>query len=99
MPHLTAGQQRRVKELQAATAAAMEAKAASPRKASEGIQLTNRTSLTVLDEKENKSDVMKNELEELIASECPLCGEIMIKQTSDPFIRPDEADVARMWSI
>jgi len=48
----------------------------------------------------SKIDKLKEELDDLLASECVLCGDIMVNSISLPFIRPDkeEADV-RSWSI
>jgi len=41
---------------------------------------------------------LKNELDDLIASECLYCGEIMIRTIDQPFILPDEYDsVIESW--
>ncbi|XP_027053569.1 vacuolar protein sorting-associated protein 18 homolog [Pocillopora damicornis] len=43
-------------------------------------------------------ETLKNELDELIASECPFCGEIMIRSVDQPFISPDEYEsVLESW--
>lgn len=41
---------------------------------------------------------VKNELDDLIASECLYCGEIMIRTVDQPFILPDEYEsVLESW--
>ncbi|KAH3742880.1 vacuolar protein sorting protein 18 [Pelomyxa schiedti] len=41
----------------------------------------------------------KQEYDDLIASECPFCGETIIAQTGEPFYSPDDADLIQKWSI
>jgi len=38
-------------------------------------------------------------LDDLIAADCPLCGDIMIKSVEKPFISPNEFDVIRSWAL
>ncbi|XP_055346176.1 vacuolar protein sorting-associated protein 18 homolog [Paramacrobiotus metropolitanus] len=46
----------------------------------------------------SKREMVKQELEDLIASECPFCGLLMIKSVDLPFISPDEYDaVTGSW--
>ncbi|TPX62294.1 hypothetical protein PhCBS80983_g00536 [Powellomyces hirtus] len=46
-----------------------------------------------------EADALKEDLDELIATECPLCGDLMIKSVDRPFIGENEADVVRSWQI
>ncbi|MCL7028399.1 hypothetical protein MKW94_006483 [Papaver nudicaule] len=39
-------------------------------------------------------DKLRSELDDAIASECPLCGDLMIREISLPFMLPDEANVS-----
>ncbi|KAH3760124.1 vacuolar protein sorting protein 18 [Pelomyxa schiedti] len=41
----------------------------------------------------------KQEYDDLIASECPLCGEIMISQTAEPFYALDDDDLLQKWKL
>ena len=38
-------------------------------------------------------------LDDLLATDCPLCGEIMIKSTEKPFVNPNEIDTIRSWEL
>ncbi|KAK6919503.1 Pep3/Vps18/deep orange [Dillenia turbinata] len=38
-------------------------------------------------------------LDDAIASECPFCGDLMIREISLPFILPEEADYVASWEI
>ncbi|KAI9094312.1 Pep3/Vps18/deep orange family-domain-containing protein [Phlyctochytrium arcticum] len=42
---------------------------------------------------------IKEDLDELVASECPLCGDLMIKSIDKPFVGPDENEVVQSWSL
>ncbi|XP_071902162.1 vacuolar sorting protein 18 isoform X4 [Coffea arabica] len=42
---------------------------------------------------------IRSQLDDAIASECPFCGDLMIREISLPFILPEEADVAASWEI
>lgn len=42
---------------------------------------------------------LKEELDDIIASECVLCGDMMIKSIDQPFIGNEEIDVATSWAI
>ncbi|CAG8582248.1 14325_t:CDS:10 [Acaulospora morrowiae] len=46
-----------------------------------------------------KLDQLKDELDDLVASECVLCGELMIKNIERPFINEDENDLLASWAI
>lgn len=46
-----------------------------------------------------KIEQLKEELDDIIASECVLCGEMMIKSIDQPFIGSEEIDVASSWAI
>jgi hypothetical protein len=41
----------------------------------------------------------KKEVDEMVARECPLCGEMMIRLTDEPFISLDEVSVESSWSV
>ncbi|KAJ2719561.1 tethering complex subunit [Coemansia sp. Benny D115] len=42
---------------------------------------------------------VKQQLDSLVAGECPLCGEAMIKSISEPFIDPDQSGMDDAWAI
>ncbi|KAK4437266.1 Vacuolar sorting protein 18 [Sesamum alatum] len=44
-------------------------------------------------------DKIRSQLDDAIASECPFCGDLMIREISLPFIRPDETDEIDSWEI
>ncbi|CEG66164.1 hypothetical protein RMATCC62417_02794 [Rhizopus microsporus] len=46
-----------------------------------------------------KIDQLREELDDIVASECILCGETMIKSVDQPFIDDDELDVITSWAI
>lgn len=46
-----------------------------------------------------KIEQLREELDDIIASECVLCGDIMIKSIDQPFIGDEELDVATSWAI
>lgn len=46
-----------------------------------------------------RSEQLKEELDDIVAGECVLCGEIMIKTIDQPFIGEDEVDVVMSWSV
>ncbi|GAB5585428.1 tethering complex subunit [Umbelopsis nana] len=46
-----------------------------------------------------RSEQLKEELDDIVASECVLCGDIMIKSIDQPFISEDEVDVVMSWSV
>ena len=46
-----------------------------------------------------KIDQLREELDDIVASECVLCGDIMIKSIDQPFIGDEELDVASSWAI
>ncbi|CAK9141558.1 unnamed protein product [Ilex paraguariensis] len=45
------------------------------------------------------ADKIRSQLDDAIASECPFCGDLMIREISLPFILPEEADVVSSWEI
>ncbi|KAI7860888.1 Pep3/Vps18/deep orange family-domain-containing protein [Circinella umbellata] len=45
------------------------------------------------------AEQLKDELDEIVASECALCGDIMIKSIDQPFIADDDADVIASWTV
>ncbi|KAL0318490.1 UNVERIFIED_CONTAM: Vacuolar sorting protein 18 [Sesamum angustifolium] len=44
-------------------------------------------------------DKIRSQLDDAIASECPFCGDLMIREISLPFIRPEETDEIESWEI
>lgn len=46
-----------------------------------------------------RAEQLKDELDDIVASECILCGEYMIKTIDQPFIGDDETEVLAQWSI
>lgn len=46
-----------------------------------------------------KIDQLREELDDIVASECVLCGDIMIKSIDQPFIGDEEIDIATSWAI
>ncbi|KAL7316431.1 tethering complex subunit [Mucor circinelloides] len=46
-----------------------------------------------------KIEQLREELDDIVASECVLCGDIMIKSIDQPFIGDEEIDVASSWAI
>ncbi|CAJ0893558.1 6777_t:CDS:2 [Entrophospora sp. SA101] len=46
-----------------------------------------------------KVDQLKDELDDLVASECILCGDLMIKTIEQPFINGEEGDLLASWAI
>jgi len=44
-------------------------------------------------------DKLRSQLDDAVASECPFCGDLMIKEISQPFILPGESDEKASWEI
>ncbi|XP_066352860.1 vacuolar sorting protein 18-like isoform X1 [Miscanthus floridulus] len=44
-------------------------------------------------------DKLRSQLDDAVASECPFCGDLMIKEISQPFIIPQESDEKASWEI
>eukprot|EP00268_Persea_americana_P048110 TRINITY_DN5052_c0_g1_i1.p1 TRINITY_DN5052_c0_g1~~TRINITY_DN5052_c0_g1_i1.p1 ORF type:complete len:993 (-),score=212.87 TRINITY_DN5052_c0_g1_i1:220-3198(-) len=44
-------------------------------------------------------DKIRSLLDDAIASECPFCGDLMIREISLPFVLPEEAQHAASWEI
>lgn len=42
---------------------------------------------------------IRSQLDDAIASECPFCGDLMIREISLPFILPEEEHEAASWEI
>jgi hypothetical protein len=42
---------------------------------------------------------LKSALDDIVAHECVLCGDIMINSVKAPFIGKDEAELAASWTI
>ncbi|KAE8679969.1 Detected protein of confused Function [Hibiscus syriacus] len=45
------------------------------------------------------TDKLRSQLDDAVASECPFCGELMIREISLPFIMPEEARQVNSWEI
>lgn len=41
----------------------------------------------------------KDELDDLLASECPLCGDIMIKSVDKPFVDASQMKDIEAWAV
>eukprot|EP00762_Andalucia_godoyi_P001869 ANDGO_05992.mRNA.1 Vacuolar protein sorting-associated protein 18 homolog len=48
---------------------------------------------------ESERDRVKRELDDVVAGECPLCGEMMIRLVDKPFVSLDETSVEASWRI
>lgn len=46
-----------------------------------------------------RADQYRAALDDMIAGECPLCGDLMIKLVERPFLAENELDVVRQWEI
>lgn len=46
-----------------------------------------------------KNEQFKTMLDEIIAAECPLCGDIMIKSIEKPFLSEREMETIRTWDL
>lgn len=80
MPHLTTAKRNRVGDIQRQLASQSSREDA----ANAGKKLPTPVALASI------RDQLKTELDDLIASECLYCGEIMIKSIDAPFIEPEE---------
>lgn len=47
----------------------------------------------------NQVDKLRSQLDDTVASECPFCGELMIREISMPFILPAEEHEVSSWQI
>ncbi|KAF3437477.1 hypothetical protein FNV43_RR20230 [Rhamnella rubrinervis] len=45
------------------------------------------------------ADKLRSQLDDAIASECPFCGDLIIREISQPFILPEEAEQITSWQI
>ncbi|XP_057509489.1 vacuolar sorting protein 18-like isoform X4 [Actinidia eriantha] len=45
------------------------------------------------------TDKIRSQLDDAIASECPFCGDLMIREISLPFVLPEEEHEAASWEI
>ncbi|KAJ4977061.1 hypothetical protein NE237_002167 [Protea cynaroides] len=45
------------------------------------------------------ADKIRSQLDDAIASECPFCGDLMIREISLPFIFPEEEQLVASWEI
>ncbi|CAA7394664.1 unnamed protein product [Spirodela intermedia] len=45
------------------------------------------------------TDKLRSQLDDAIASECPFCGDLMIREISLPFVLHEEAEYAASWEI
>lgn len=42
---------------------------------------------------------IRSQLDDAVASDCPFCGDLMIREISLPFILPEEAEESESWEI
>jgi vacuolar protein sorting-associated protein 18 len=47
----------------------------------------------------SRVDALKAELDNLVASQCVLCSDFMIKQINEPFILPSEKALQEKWAV
>ncbi|WRX15214.1 Clathrin [Theobroma cacao] len=47
----------------------------------------------------NPADKLRSQLDDAVASECPFCGELIIREISLRFILPEEAQLVASWEI
>ncbi|XP_043689098.1 vacuolar sorting protein 18 isoform X2 [Telopea speciosissima] len=45
------------------------------------------------------ADKIRSQLDDAVASECPFCGDLMIREISLPFIQPEEEQQVTSWEI
>ncbi|KAI7872144.1 hypothetical protein BDF14DRAFT_729464 [Spinellus fusiger] len=46
-----------------------------------------------------RTEQLKEELDDIVAGECVLCGDIMIKSIDQPFLGEEEAELIASWAI
>lgn len=46
-----------------------------------------------------KMTQLRSQLDDAVASECPFCGDLMIREISLPFILPEEQQQNNSWEI
>lgn len=46
-----------------------------------------------------RSEQLKEELDDIVASECLLCGDFMIKTIDAPFVSEDEGELTAGWAV
>lgn len=84
LPHLSKSKQKRIAEIQAELS----------KKQDEEVKSIDSKSLKL-----SRRDLLRQELEELIGFECPLCGEMMIKLIDTPFIEDAEFEaLSEEWA-
>ncbi|KAL3688498.1 hypothetical protein R1sor_014807 [Riccia sorocarpa] len=44
-------------------------------------------------------DQVRAQLDDAVAGECPFCGELMVREITQPFILPEEQDLITSWAI
>jgi hypothetical protein len=47
----------------------------------------------------SRIEALRYELDDIVAHQCVMCGDVMINSINIPFIGEDEADVAASWAI
>eukprot|EP01112_Ceratiomyxa_fruticulosa_P020451 TRINITY_DN6960_c0_g1_i1.p1 TRINITY_DN6960_c0_g1~~TRINITY_DN6960_c0_g1_i1.p1 ORF type:complete len:978 (+),score=224.54 TRINITY_DN6960_c0_g1_i1:223-3156(+) len=93
LPLLSGPARVRVRELQNKIANSVKE---APRQPSTGPSATEEISMQ---NSTTPQERLKKELDEYIASECPLCGDIMIRSIDKPFIAIEEVEAKRSWAI
>lgn len=93
MRHLTVAEQAKVNQLQASIASRKES---DKRESSgDGPQKVEFEASNTLGEEQLK---MQQKLDDIVAKQCPLCGDFMIESVATPFIAEDDPN-ANEWSI
>eukprot|EP00850_Spirogloea_muscicola_P002070 SM000008S22159 [mRNA] locus=s8:142254:150448:+ [translate_table: standard] len=47
----------------------------------------------------SQMEQIRTGLDQAVASECPFCGELMVREIAEPFVGPEEKDVAKKWEL
>jgi hypothetical protein len=84
MPHLTSARRKKIEELSSEIVS---------KRSADDVQSVDSRSLKL-----SKKDQLRAELDDLIASECLHCGDIMIKMIDKPFIEDEDFDrITNEW--
>eukprot|EP00850_Spirogloea_muscicola_P007111 SM000035S13091 [mRNA] locus=s35:311242:319427:- [translate_table: standard] len=47
----------------------------------------------------SQKEQIRTGLDQAVASECPFCGELMVREIGEPFVGLEEKDVAKKWEL
>eukprot|EP00727_Mastigamoeba_balamuthi_P004186 m51a1_g13765 putative vacuolar protein sorting-associated protein 18 homolog (977) ;mRNA; r:253137-257178 len=97
--HLTSSENARVDELLSRAAESAESESPADRKGAEGAAVAGSGAEGEMSLEVSKAEAVRSELDALVASQCVLCSDLMVKQVDQPFIAAGEEDVVAMWAI